>query len=222
MNKTILVGLVALAFVAGSIMIGTMAYGANLDPMGKIWDVIKVLQATDSDLNSRITASGVPIGTVLDYFCVTPCTIPVGYALADGSTVNDPASPLNGATLPDLRAKFVRGANTLGDVGNTGGTTSHTHSVDPPSTDTISNGAHSHGLSGQTGGVIQFGSHNVDSCGFLDDCTDTPTFQHTHVLSGSTASNGAHTHDLDIAAFDSASSENLPPYVDLVKIVRIK
>jgi hypothetical protein len=73
-------------------MTGTMAYGANLDPMGKIWDVIKVLQATDSDLNSRITAAGVPIGTVLDYFCESPCTIPVGYALADGSTVNDPAS----------------------------------------------------------------------------------------------------------------------------------
>jgi hypothetical protein len=219
-NKTILVGLVALAFVTGSIMIGTMAYGANLDPMGKVWDVIKTLQATDSDLNSRISASGVPIGTVLDYFCVTPCTIPVGYALADGSTVTDPASPLNGVTLPDLRAKFVRGANTLGDVGNTGGTISHTHSVDPPNTQTTSNGAHTHGLSSTSGS--NGNTKSVDNCGtFSVDCTDVPGFGHFHTV-GTTFSSGAHTHDLDIPAFDSASSENLPPYVDLVKIVRIK
>ncbi len=90
-----------------------------------------------ADLQAQITAGvSVPVGTVLDWFCVGPCTIPTGFALADGSTVNDPASPLNGVTLPDLRQKFVRGAQTTGSVGNTGGASSHNHSVDPPSTGT--------------------------------------------------------------------------------------
>ena len=36
----------------------------------------------------------VPVGTVLDWFCVDPCTIPNGFALADGSIVDDKSSPL--------------------------------------------------------------------------------------------------------------------------------
>ena len=254
------------------------------------------VKSNDSGVESRIGAMAtVPIGTVLDWFCESPCnTIPAGYALADGSTVDDPGSPLNGVTLPDLRQKFVRGAETTGDVGNTGGVTSHehsvnppntvttvdgvhehsvnppntvttldgthAHSVDPPNTYTNSEGQHSHAdLTGTTGSTVsdtekvmdckKLGTFNlncktvadnshshsisleIQSSGLhthrvnIDRFDSASAGDHTHnvdMAAFDSASAGDHTHNVDMAAFDSAPVDNLPPFVDLVKIIRIK
>ncbi len=79
--------------------------------------------APDSDVEQ------VPIGTVLDWWCSFDCNVQEGFALADGSVVNDPESPFFGETLPDLNNQFVRGTTVVGNVGNTGGATSHTHNI---------------------------------------------------------------------------------------------
>jgi len=174
-------------------------------------------------------APNVPIGTVIDWFCVDPCTIPHGFAFADGSVVDDPSSPLDGVTLPDLEpGTFVRGAATTDDVGDTGGSPGgHTHSVDPPNTETTSD-FHDHQLIvGDTG--ESFGNDSDSPAGCLGDvtplvCNFVAAPNHHH--SGGNLRLGSagtfHTHFVDVLPFDSAPSDDLPPFVDLVKIIRIK
>jgi len=269
---------ISVVLIAGSLAVSPIAIAGGDDD--------------DDDDDGEI----VPIGAVLDWFCVDPCKIPSGYALADGSTVDDRESPLYGVTLPDLRQQFVRGAQTTGDVGNTGGAESHTHSIDPPSEETTSDGDHSHDVDPPSKETTSDGdhSHDVDpssegtttdgdhthganppcceqsfgpqgirtnyardnavtsrisgpntshvhnvNIGFFTTFTDgdhshsvdiesfssNSAEAHTHdvdIESFSSNSAEAHTHDVDITEFASASGDNLPPFVDLLKIIRIK
>jgi len=58
-------------------------------------------------------------------------SLPGNWVECNGQVLNDPASPLHGAIMPDLNGgnRFLRGSATSG---GTGGTTSHTHSVSTP------------------------------------------------------------------------------------------
>jgi len=178
-----------------------------------------------ADLQTQITAGvSVPVGTVLDWFCTGPCTIPDGFVLADGSTVDDPASPLDGVTLPDLRQQFVRGAQTTASVGNTGGASSHTHSVDPTDTSTTGVGSHLHSVNPPpTFDNFSVETQQMQNC--VASCTSVSLSGHEHGLdigTFSSSSAGSHSHSVDIVPFNSASGNNSPPFVDLVKIIRIK
>lgn len=104
----------------------------------------------------------------------------------------------------------------------------HTHSIDPPSTNTNSTGAHTHTVSGTAASA---GAHthelNLADNGWPDgsgdrqnnyymmaptrgsNTTHNGTFSagaHTHSVSGTAASTGDHAHSLDIAAFSSANA----------------
>lgn len=130
---------------------------------------------TSADLAPGV--AGVPIGTVLDWWCSVDCTIPDGFRIADGSLVNDPASPFNGENLPNLTDKFVRGTTSVVNVGNTGGTSSHSHSVDPPNTGTSSAGVH---------------DHQVDIGTFR---SGPSPISHTHVIDPPTTAASVDTHN---------------------------
>jgi len=105
--------------------------------------------------------SGVPIGTILPFVCaINP--LPAGWHLCDGSVINDPASPLNGYTLPDLTdSRFLAGVDSnQGALVNTNiGTNSipsdgghaHTGTADPNITQLAwSNGQQFQTQGGQT------------------------------------------------------------------------
>lgn len=64
----------------------------------------------------------VPRGTIVLW---SGSTIPTGWHLCDGT---------NGT--PDLRDRFVYGAGGSFSIGNTGGSATHSHSIDPPETET--------------------------------------------------------------------------------------
>lgn len=72
-----------------------------------------------------------PIGAVIDWWRPNATfPIPDGFAIADGSAVSDARSPINGATLPDFRGRFVKGAQDVGSIGATGGANQHSHRFD--------------------------------------------------------------------------------------------
>jgi len=174
------------------------------------------------DVEAAPAGPKVPVGAVLDWFCVDPCTIPPGYALADGSIVDDPSSPLDGVTLPDLREKFVRVAATTDDVGNTGGSPGgHTHSVDPPNTETTSD-SHSHDIAGAISTAIGIDSDSPLGCGGFPGCNFVASSVHRHDVVNQSVNDVSHSHTVDVLPFDSAPGGGLPPFVDLLKIIRIK
>ena len=178
---------------------------------------------------TTITATGgfvgpgtVPVGTIVMW---SGATVPTGWALCNGQSVS-------GQQTPDLRGRFVLGSGsgtslTSRTLGQTGGEENHTltasempshsHSVDPPSTGTTSNGDHTHGYksgwNSQSG--IAGGDWYADEIGYK-------------IMSNTTTSSGNHTHAVDIAAFNSSTNgsgvahNNLPPYYVLAFIMRVQ
>jgi len=98
---------------------------------------------TAADLAPGVAGTGVPIGTVLDWWCPIGCTIPTGFQLADGSQIQDAASPLQFEFTPDLTNTFIKGV-APGNLDSTGGSSSHAHSMQGHRHNTANAGAHSH------------------------------------------------------------------------------
>jgi len=135
MNKQILISTIIALSAVGI----TSAYAINLD--------LKADTTVTGDFDVTGTISGigtVPIGTVLDWWCSSDCTIPDGFVIADGQLISDSASPFDGENVPDLTDTFIHGVTNVGNVGTTGGSSSHSHTVNPPSTPSQSAGSHTH------------------------------------------------------------------------------
>lgn len=153
--------------------------------------------------------------------------IPTGWYLCNGS---------NGT--PDLRNKFIVGAGDTYAVGATGGeathalteaelgthdhTITHTHQVNPPATNSATDGAHVHNLNVASG--------SGTSGWYPQQANKDPSSETGKVLN----TNSAHYHSVDIAEFTSGASsaantgnagngtahENRPPYYALAYIMK--
>ena len=173
------------------------------------------------------------MGTVISY---AGTTLPAGYLATDGSAISrttysdlftaigttwgagDGSTTFN---VPDIRGRNLIGSGagtttTARTVGQINGEENHTlttaeipahaHSVDPPSTATDSQGAHTHTVT----------NSSSESAGSVTDPAATVGSD----TAGNTGSSGAHTHSTDIAAFNSASTGSASgdvtmPYIQL-------
>ena len=73
----------------------------------------------------------VPIGAVIDWWRPDATfPVPSGFAICDGHTVSDAGSPLNGKTLPNLSSRFIMGVTNVLNIGASGGSNTHDHTVD--------------------------------------------------------------------------------------------
>lgn len=212
---------------------------AEMQPRLRLASVPYAIHAEDS-------FDGVPVGGVIDWWRPDGSfPIPAGYQACDGSTVNDPASPLNGKALPDLRGRFIRGAQDAGAIGQTGGAESHAHSVttNPQNLMTANDGAHQHFLSGTTGSISNVGPDPGAHAYFVRDDNsgwnntqnnlavsgNPPTSEghHRHDLNAdgkADASGSAHQHNITVPGQTVASETvlHLPPYYGLLKLCRIR
>ncbi len=159
----------------------------------------------EQELNNAIAGSiSVPKGTIVAW-SGTENNIPANWHLCDGT---------NGT--PDLRDKFVLGAGNNYSVGQTGGSStaslsvenmpSHTHMV---TGSTSSDGSHSHDI-------------NYDSFGHGNTGTSYGLGSYSGSYGTSTA--GEHTHTITATAEATGGGqphENMPPYYALCYIMRI-
>lgn len=149
-----------------------------------------------------------PVGAIIAWaksIAGVPQTLPAGWRLCNGSTINDAESPMNGEDVPDLNGgEFLRGSGTSGGTGgsdtmaHTHGVTSnvtvgnhtsltlntdqHNHSV----TGSVSSDAHSHNdtfATAAAGDTEQQGEGSFNAAGK----------NHTHNITGSVSSD-SHSH----------------------------
>jgi len=122
-----------------------------------------------------------------------------------------------------LRESFVRGAATTANVGDTGGSPGgHTHSVDPPNTETTSD-SHSHNIAGAISTAIGIDSDSPAGCNpNLSPCNFVASQFHRHDVVNQSVNDVSHSHTVDVLPSDSTLDGDLPPFVDLLKIIRIK
>lgn len=105
---------------------------------------------------------------------------------------------------------------------------SHFHNIDPPATNTSSGGNHEHFIAHNSTGTGSSGTVGVTASNYATAAADrTGVTTYEYALSGTaseanvglTSAGGTHSHSLDIAAFNSASSggglahNNLQPYI---------
>lgn len=154
----------------------------------------------------------VPIGTVIDWWRPDASwPVPEGFKICDGSVVDDADSPLDGETLPNLNDRFIRGVTNPSNIGTSGGIETHSHTVDLP--------WHNHS--------IAHDHANASTTYRSGEC------RYSKSLFGECLTEG-HSHNVDIPAYSGVSStydyppvsvttsSHLPPYVGLLKIMRIK
>lgn len=166
-----------------------------------------------------------PIGSVLAWlktFTNTPA-LPSGWVECNGQVLSDADSVYNGQTIPDLNGNnnFLRGNSTSGGTG--GASTydlSHTHTG--PS--------HTHDVSGTTGS----GSAHQHTVGFQGGQTDAgagggQTGAGTTVNSGEESSHNHSFSDTSTTggteatgSGGSSTQSTLPPYYNVVWIMRVK
>lgn len=159
----------------------------------------------EQELNNAIAGSiSVPKGAIV-VWSGAENNIPANWHLCDGT---------NGT--PDLRDKFVLGAGNNYSVGQTGGSStaslsvenmpSHTHTI---TGSTSSDGSHSHDI-------------NYDSFGHGNTGTSYGLGSYSGSYGTSTA--GEHTHTITATAEATGGGqphENMPPYYALCYIMRI-
>lgn len=127
----------------------------------------------------------VPFGLIA-LWLGTVATIPPGWYICDGTK-----------GTPNLQDKFIKIANTTGEIGNTGGSNTHTHSA--ISHTHTATGTHTH--SGSTGGPTATLSADSGGEGYA-------TSTHTHAL-GSVSSE---TASYDNTLIDADTVSNQPAY----------
>ena len=211
----------------------TPASGVALNVTGKVKsDSAEIGDLTVKNLTAEnVVGSGtVPIGAIV-MWSGSEASIPTGWALCDASTKNK-------QTTPDLRGRFIRGADgsiTTGTVGGADSVTlttkqlpSHTHQ---PTFSLTTAGGHSHayndhffsGDSSLTGGDNK-GNNNGENTwvgtGAIMDSNNPLWYR-----SMATASAGDHTHgfSLTIASTgDGQSFSIMPKYYALAFIMRVQ
>jgi len=194
-------------------------------------------------ISGPAAAAAVPVGTVVSWWRPTTSTaIPTDWEVCDGGLVSDAGSPFDGQTRPNLQDKFIRGLNnaSLPTYGGpaappSGGADSHSHSGSVGSTGSA--GGHSHNVNNHSHTISSDGGHFHHSTNSFDgndpDIAGSVGTGHltttdgAHAHGGSTGSTGGSTdsqgsHSHTSGALSVNSSSNVPAYVGMLMIIKIK
>ena len=150
---------------------------------------------------SGSAATNIPLGGIIMWYGSTG-TIPSGWSLCDGTTVN-------GYATPNLRDRFVIGAGNSYAVNATGGSTTDTVTISGSDTVNIS-ASDNVTISGTTGQVQQSGGSAYTSM--------YSQANHTHSFSGSATVNITASDTVNISGSDTVNT--IPPYYALCYIMR--
>jgi microcystin-dependent protein len=170
----------------------------------------------------------VPVGGIIMWSGAV-ANIPTGWALCNGQVVN-------GNTTPNLLDRFIIGAGSAYNPGNTGGSSTTTPAgtigntaITPAGTvgDTTLTTAqipsHNHTSPNNTSGSFTAGYGLTRTGGFLDRVYVSGS----ETITSSTGSGGSHNHAFTGTSqshnhtFTGTSQANLPPYYALAYIMRV-
>lgn len=207
---------------AGNVSVGQSSAPSSFTVYGPIngnGNVSVGQPSTPSNLTvyGVITGNGtVPIGAVIDWWrpSGSSLTVPANFAICDGHVINDPASPFNGIATPNLVGIFIQGVGTYPSIGQTGGSSTSSGTVNvtlPSQTGPIPTGPPLNNadqnpyliVGGQPTAGYRFGLENQGT-------------------GANKPNDGQHVHTLGGTVSGTVTVSTVPPYYGLLKILRIK
>lgn len=196
---------------AGPVYPSDVAEALELETDDRVWCAVDragyaVLDRLRDQGDPAVAAPGADdlyVGAIIEYYG-DPADLPVNWQVCDGT---------NGTPNMTGRVSLAADGESGGswNRGQTGGAVSHDHG--PGSYSVPSAGSdHTHGSGGlSTGGPSSLGDKTGGS-------GDMPHPDHTHNISGTT---GSDQHGHDGLAGNAGSSNGLPPYIAVYKVMRI-
>jgi hypothetical protein len=167
---------------------GTLAHNSD--------SAVPTEQAVKTYVDSQVSSSGLPLGVIV-MWSGSIGSVPDGWALCNGS---------NGT--PDLRDRFVVGAEGSYSVGSSGGSPSHSH------------GAGSYSAASHTHVVPRDGWGKTDR-GIAGRLVTAPNDSAGNPLETATNDNVTGSDGGDNISGESDYSSNLPPYYALAFIMKL-
>lgn len=191
----------------------------------------------------------IPVGTVIEWFMPgEDSEPPAGFVVADGRIVDDPESPFNDQTLPNLSGLFLRGVADASQMG-AGGADVHEHGLSRPSHQhevslpghthvlsyshthsTSSDGTHTHAVNGRTENARDGGNDNSYST--VSRTSTSGAGAHSHSVQfgsvsfvsdvGGAIESGSQTTGGGQQTVTSDPTSNVPANYGLVYLIRIK
>jgi len=153
------------------------------------YKLLAIQNTSGGNLFARVGIIGLWLGSADD--------IPLGWALCDGD--ND---------TPNLVNKYIKIANTTGEIGDTGGSNTHTHAASNSHTHTAT-GTHTHA----TGGYLGYYGTNVSGISGGSDNNSDITHRHSiSTVSSTTATYNSQTISANV-------SNNEPEYLTAAYIM---
>jgi hypothetical protein len=152
------------------------------------------------------TASDPPYYKVIFIKPTTTANLPTGgIGLWNSATVPTGFAECNGGgTTPDLRNKYLKGADASGDAGGTGGTLTHEHAIN-----------HTHtGVTHTHSGESNYANADYESSSSTASCTHSHT--HTIYLSANTSAETGSTYTGNAGSADTVE----PAYKKLMAVQR--
>jgi hypothetical protein len=154
----------------------------------------------------------VPIGAVLDWWAPAGSNLipPANFAICDGHKISDVASPFNGYNTPNLVQRFVYGASNAVEIGKAGGSSTANVSITMP-------------LPGTTGNITGSAPSSANTrAGTIIRNNPSTSFRFSMSDENVSWNDGQHIHNLGGNITGSTNIPTIPPFVSLLKIVRIK
>ncbi|RZI45467.1 hypothetical protein [Candidatus Finniella inopinata] len=185
--------------------------------------VLKIIRVVPPKTKEEI----IPVGTILDWWRPNmsdqqSLVLPRGFVLCDGNIIEDRESYFNGERAPNLHHMFIKGVGMPDKVGIRGGSEQQVLKAEVSAA-----GLHVHAFQNRNmTGFIS--SKNADKQTLHNEQGktiskfegssqgDTHSGQHQHDLPLSDAQ-GVHIHEVASVALDI-----LPPYINFLKMMRIK
>ena len=203
--------------LSGDLGLGTDTPGTRLDVEGFIQSTQGGFVFPDGSIQASAEIS-VPVGAVIDWWPGNnTIEIPPNYRICDGDTIQGTGTSADGHQTPNLQHLFVVGVTDIDQIGESRGNPVHDHSFLNPSH--VHAFPHTHpDLSDRTT------SDANDSDGMSGVPENNARKNHTHPFSAPVGTQSeANTGDSSEAGAETTTGEAapMPPYVGLIKLVRV-
>jgi hypothetical protein len=204
----------------GDVGVGVAAPAQALVVAGSVQSMKDGFDFGDGVLqNTAAIATTVPVGGIVEWWSGGgKVQMPSQFMVCDGTVVSDPLSKLHGQATPNLLNVSIVGTDDYGMIGQTGGSTTHTHPIKAIP-------IHTHSITHLHNDNLQYTSDDQtpgDSDTTDSKCSNTDHVHSIWVSLTDCAEPSSLANDAALSGQNTQPASSLPTSVGLTMLIRIR